>query len=215
MSKENNQPCKVKICGITNVIDACYAAQSGADAIGMVFYEPSPRHVSDLGLAAEIATELGPFTQLIGLFVDADVAYIERVLKTVAINCLQFHGNENAAYCEQFAHPYIKALRMKNDLDVIETSAQYISARGILLDSYVKGVPGGTGETFNWQRVPKGMENLILAGGLRPENVADAVQQVRPYAVDVSGGVEKAPGKKDLAKVKAFIQNAKSGAVSE
>lgn len=200
---------KVKICGIRSIADAESVASAGADAIGLVFYEPSPRHVPDLGLAAEIAMAVGPFTSVVGLFVDAEVAEVERILKTVPLNLLQFHGNENARYCEQYSHPYMKALRMKPGLDVLEVASEYSSARGILLDTYVKGVPGGTGERFNWAEVPPSLKNVVLAGGLTAENVAHAVKSVKPYAVDVSGGVESTPGKKDANKIRAFISEAK------
>lgn len=200
---------RVKICGITSVEDAHAAIKAGADAIGLVFYKPSVRNVSDLGLAKEIALEAGPFTQIVGLFVDAEAHLVDKVRSIVPLNTLQFHGAENAQYCEKFDHPYIKALRMKPGFDVIEAAAEHVSARGVLLDTYVKGIPGGTGETFNWDLVPKELENVILAGGLTPDNVHQAVQAVQPYAVDVSGGVEQSPGKKDIEKVNAFIRQAK------
>jgi phosphoribosylanthranilate isomerase len=200
---------KVKICGITNVADAAVCLAEGADAVGMVFYEPSPRHLSDLGLANEIAQVVGPFVNVVGLFVDAQQAYIERVLSHVSIDCLQFHGDETAQYCEQFARPYIKALRVKDGIDLVEQAATYNSARGILLDTYRPGVPGGTGETFDWQRVPESISNLVLAGGLDATNVAEAIRTTRPYAVDVSGGVEASKGIKDAQKIQAFIRNAK------
>lgn len=200
---------KVKICGITNVDDAITCRDAGADAIGIVFYEPSPRFVSDVGLASEIARAVGPFVNVVALFVDAEPGYVEHVLNNVAVNCLQFHGDESPEYCEQFDRAYIKALRVKDDIDLIERAATYNSARGILLDSYRPGVPGGTGETFDWHRVPESVSNLVLAGGLHSGNVAEAIAMTKPYAVDVSGGVEKSKGKKDATKIQAFIQNAK------
>lgn len=200
---------KVKICGITSVEDAVFAVDAGADAIGMVFYPPSPRHMSDLGLANEIAQEVGPFSQVVSLFVDEHRDVIENVLNVVSVNCIQFHGRESAADCELYSHPYMKAIRMKSGLNVVEEASRYSSARGILLDTYVKGVPGGTGEAFNWDRVPKTLPNVVLAGGLTHDNVQNAIQVASPYAVDVSGGVEHAPGKKDLTKVAAFIRSAK------
>lgn len=209
MSTQSGFKPKVKICGITSLADAQAAVSAGADAIGLVFYEPSSRHLNDLGLASEIATEVGPFTQVVSLFVDAAPSYIERVLATVAVNCIQFHGAERATDCEAFAHPYIKALRMKSGLDVVEAASEFVGARGILLDTYVKGSPGGTGESFNWQRVPGELKNVILAGGLNPSNVDEAVRVAKPYAVDVSGGVESSPGKKDSEKIKAFVERAK------
>lgn len=200
---------KVKICGITSIDDAIFAVKAGADAIGMVFYPPSPRHISDLGLANEIAREVGPFCNVVALFVDEAEDVVEKVLSSVSLNCLQFHGNESAVECERYSHPYIKAIRMKPELSVIDVASEYSSARGILLDTYVKGVPGGTGEAFNWDRVPKTLNNVVLAGGLSHRNVQNAIQAASPYAVDVSGGVEQSPGKKDSTKVAAFIRNAK------
>ena len=206
---------KVKICGITSIDDASLAVSAGADAIGLVFYEPSPRNINDLGLASEIAAEVGPFTQLVSLFVDAEPAFIERVLGNVAVNTIQFHGDESAAFCEQFARPYVKALRMKPGLDAALAAAEHPAARGVLLDTYVKGKPGGTGESFNWHRVPENLRNIVLAGGLNANNVGDAIQVVQPYAVDVSGGVEQSPGIKDPNKVRAFVRNAKLEQKSE
>lgn len=204
------QSLKVKICGITSVEDAVMAANSGADAIGMVFFERSPRHISDFGLAKEIAQSVGPFVSVVALVVDKPETEIDALLARVPINCLQFHGDESADYCERFHHPFIKALRMKPGLDIAKSIKNYESARGILLDTYVKGVPGGTGETFNWERVPSGQRNIILAGGLNPQNIAHAVATTSPYAVDVSGGVESTPGKKDRTKTASFIRSAKS-----
>lgn len=208
-------PVRVKICGITNPQDAVTAAEAGADAIGIVFYPPSPRNVSDLGLAKEIAQSAGPFVNVIGLVVDSEASFIERLLAEVPLNMLQFHGNETEQQCSLFSMPYIKALRMKPGLNVEQSMRDYEQSRGILLDTYVKGVPGGTGESFNWNLVPNAPSKpVVLAGGLTPENVADAVRTARPYGVDVSGGVEREPGLKDPQKIKDFIVNAKSGAVS-
>lgn len=201
---------RVKICGLTSVDDAKHAADCGADAIGLVFYPASSRNIDDLALAFDIAQSVGPFVEVVGLFVDADPAQIENVLSRVPLNCLQFHGDESAVFCEQFSRPFYKALRMKPELDIVEKVAEYSSSRGILLDTYVKGVPGGTGQTFNWNEIPSSLRNVVLAGGLNPENVADAVRIAKPYAVDVSGGVEMSPGKKDPQKVAAFIENARS-----
>ncbi|VUD56612.1 N-(5'-phosphoribosyl)anthranilate isomerase [Thalassocella blandensis] len=206
---------QVKICGITNPQDAELAASAGADAIGMVFYPPSPRHVADLGVAREIAMAAGPFVSVLGLVVNSDRAFIEQLLDQVPLNMLQFHGDENESQCALYRVPFLKALRMKPGLDLEASFAQFGQARGILLDTYVKGVPGGTGESFNWNLVPhKPSKPLVLAGGLTPANVALAVQTARPTGVDVSGGVEREPGLKDPQKVREFIVNAKSGAVS-
>nr|WP_010133066.1 phosphoribosylanthranilate isomerase [Microbulbifer agarilyticus] len=208
---------RVKICGITSVEDARLAVEAGADALGLVFYPPSPRSVS-LQQAAEIARAVTPFVVLTGLFVDAHPQEVEQTLAQVPLNLLQFHGNETAAYCRQFYRPYIKALRMKPELDPCEAMAAYPDARGFLLDAYRKGVPGGTGDTFDWQRVPQGRarnaRQVILAGGLSPENVAQAIVAAAPDAVDVSGGVEAAPGRKDPDKVREFVRASRAAAAS-
>ncbi len=205
---------RVKICGITSVEDAQRAAAAGADAIGLVFYEKSPRHVT-LEVAADIAQSAGPFVTVVGLFVDASTAAVNEVLAEVNLHVLQFHGDESAGYCEQFQRPYMKALRMKPDLNVEQAIAAYPSATGILLDAYRKGVPGGTGESFDWQRVPNvSQHSIVLAGGLDPENIIDAVAAIpNLYGVDVSGGVEAAPGIKDVEKVSMFVYRAKCGEV--
>jgi phosphoribosylanthranilate isomerase len=201
---------RIKICGITSVDDALCAAQLGADAIGMVFYSKSPRFVS-IEQAREIAFSVGPFVTTVGLFVDETQANIESILERVPLQLLQFHGNESADFCEKFSRPYIKALRMQEGLDLERAIKEHLNAVGILLDAYRPGVPGGTGETFDWDRVPKQcVKPIIVAGGLHPDNVADAVKVTQAYAVDVSGGVEKAPGKKDANKISAFISNART-----
>lgn len=206
---------RVKICGITNVEDAIATAEAGADAIGLVFYPPSSRYVPDLGLAREIAQVVGPFVTVVALTVNLDTSKIEEILNKVPINLLQFHGDEQEPDCQCYAVPYIKALRMKDDLNLEHAIAAYSSAQGVLLDTYVKGVPGGTGASFNWERVPHNANKpIVLAGGLNPSNVAEAVVSAKPYAVDVSGGVEHAPGLKDANKVKEFVLNAKRGAVN-
>jgi len=201
---------RVKICGITSIEDAICASESGADALGLNFYEPSVRYLADLALACDIAQAAGPLLNVVGLFVDAPADKILRVMEQVPLNTLQFHGNESAEFCEQFKRPYLKALRMKPGENIAELAAQYPSARGILLDTYVKGAPGGTGQVFDWGSVPSSLNNIVLAGGLNPDNVAEAVRCVKPYAVDVSGGVESGPGKKDPQKMNTFVANAKS-----
>ena len=206
---------RVKICGITRVEDALQAVEAGADALGLVFYSPSPRNVS-LEQAAEIARAVSPFVVLTGLFVDAHPQQVEQVLGQVPLNLLQFHGGETAPYCRQFHRPYIKAVRMKPELDPVEAMAAYPDARGILLDAYRPGVPGGTGDTFDWQRVPQNSgRQIILAGGLNPDNVAQAIRCAQPAAVDVSGGVESSPGNKDPEKVRAFIRATHSVAAEQ
>lgn len=200
---------RVKICGITCIEDAAAVVDAGAEAIGLVFYAASPRAVTILQARA-IALAAGPFTVVTGLFVNADPEFVDAVLKQVPLQLLQFHGDENLAYCESFARPYMKAIRMRPELDVAAAIAGYPSASGILLDAYRPGVPGGTGETFDWARVPQqSAKPLILAGGLTPANVADAILATQVYGVDVSGGVESAPGKKDHSKITSFINNAR------
>ncbi len=200
---------RVKICGITSVGDAQVAVAAGADAIGLVFYPASPRFV-DAGQARAIAECAGPFTTVVGLFVDAGAEFVGEVLSRVPLHLLQFHGGEARSYCEQFRRPYLKALRMKADLDIGAAMAEYGSAAGILLDAYREGVPGGTGETFDWARVPRqAPAPLVLAGGLNCGNVERAIAATRPYAVDVSGGVESAPGRKDPRKVADFVAAAR------
>lgn len=201
---------RVKICGITSVEDAQHAVAAGADAIGLVFYEKSPRHVAQ-EQAAQIARAVGPFVTVVGLFVNASADEITSVLEGVDLHVLQFHGDENEAFCLQFRRPYMKALRMKPELDVLQAMSAYPSASAILLDAYRAGVPGGTGETFDWSRVPRETEiPVVLAGGLTPENIEQAVAAVSVYGVDVSGGVEASKGRKNSQKVSTFIDRAKT-----
>lgn len=195
-----------KICGITRIEDALVAIEAGADAIGLVFYAKSPRAVG-VAQAKAILAALPPFVTTVGLFVDCGREALDAILAEVPLDVLQFHGDETLADCEGFHRPYIKALRVSPGDDVAARIAAYPSASGVLLDTFVAGVPGGTGETFDWSLVPQGLSMpIILAGGLTPENVHAAIGQVRPYAVDVSGGVEVSKGIKDAAKVRAFIR---------
>lgn len=197
---------RVKICGITCVEDALIAAEAGADALGFVFYPPSPRAVAPEA-AAEIIAQLPPFITSVGLFVDANRDDITAVAERCHLDLLQLHGKETPAFCQSLDRPYIKALRMRDDADVATVAASYGGARGLLLDSYKPGVPGGTGETFDWQRIPTQLAGqMVLAGGLRPDNVAEAVTQVRPFGVDVSGGVEERAGRKNAEAVRQFIR---------
>lgn len=203
---------RVKICGITNIEDAMAVVDAGAEALGLVFYAASSRAVG-IEQARAIAFAAGPFAVVTGLFVDADPEFVSVVLKQVPLQLLQFHGDETLAYCESFARPYMKAIRMRPELDVVAEIAQYPSASGILLDAYRPGVPGGTGETFDWARVPQqSTKPLVLAGGLTSANVAEAIRATRVYGVDVSGGVESVPGKKDHGKITSFINNARLAA---
>ncbi len=194
-----------KICGITRVEDALLAAEAGADAIGLVFYAKSPRAV-DVRRAREIVAALPPFVTTVGLFVDMPRGELSGILDAVPLDLLQFHGDETPADCAGYQRPYIKALRVRPGEDIAARCAGYPQAAGILLDTFVPGVPGGTGEAFDWSQVP---ENpgcpIVLAGGLTPDNVAEAIRQVRPWAVDVSGGVEAGKGIKDAARVRAFL----------
>jgi len=197
---------RVKICGITRVEDGLAASRWGADAVGLVFYPPSPRAVSE-ERAAEIAASLPPFVTTVALFVDETADRVERVLSRVRIDCIQFHGDEPPAYCRGFGRPYIKALRMRDGVDPQREAERHQAAAGLLLDSYRPGVPGGTGATFDWGRVPAAIGRpVVLAGGLEPGNVAEAIARVRPYAVDVSGGVEREKGVKDADKIARFMQ---------
>ncbi|WP_068830128.1 phosphoribosylanthranilate isomerase [Pseudomonas sp. BMS12] len=198
-----------KICGITRVEDALAAAALGADAIGLVFYAKSPRAVT-VEQARAIIAALPPFVTTVGLFVDIGRDELQQILARVPLDLLQFHGDESAEQCEGFGRPYIKALRVKAGDDIAAQVRSYPGASGILLDTYVEGVPGGTGAAFDWSLVPQELgKPVILAGGLHAGNVAEAVARVRPYAVDVSGGVEASKGIKDARKIDAFIRAAR------
>ncbi|WP_268874572.1 phosphoribosylanthranilate isomerase [Halopseudomonas pachastrellae] len=200
---------RIKICGITREQDALAAAAAGADAIGLVFYAPSPRAV-DAAQAARIVAALPPFVTTVGLFVDAEPAAVRAVLAEVPLDLLQFHGEESDDYCRQFGRPYLKAVRVRSADQLQDVAAQWPGAAGILLDSYKPGVPGGTGEVFDWRLVPRERDwNLVLAGGLAAGNVRQAIDEMQPWAVDVSGGVEAAKGIKDVAKINAFVQEVK------
>jgi phosphoribosylanthranilate isomerase len=204
---------RIKICGITSVADAEAALNAGADAIGLVFYESSPRAVS-IAQAAGIAQAVGPFVTVVGLFVDANAEFVRQVLASVPLHVLQFHGNESEVFCASFGRPYMKAIRMRPDVDVAGEIARFPSSSAILLDAYRAGVPGGTGETFDWERIPEATHKpLILAGGLTSENVSDALAATSVYGVDVSGGVESSPGQKDATKIQTFINNARYGSL--
>jgi phosphoribosylanthranilate isomerase len=206
MAVSESMRTRVKICGLTSVSDALMVANSGADAIGLVFYDPSPRHVS-LEQAQAIAQAIPAFVTKTALFVNPTKAYVEQVLHTVKIDLLQFHGDESPEFCEQFGVSYIKAIRMQENTDLSVIAKAYAHCAGLLLDAYKEGVPGGTGEQFNWSWVPNDLAKpIILAGGLDSGNVAQAIAQVKPWAVDVSGGVELAKGVKSLEKVTHFMQ---------
>jgi phosphoribosylanthranilate isomerase len=201
---------RVKICGITRAQDLHAACAAGADALGFVFYEKSPRHLT-IDAAAALVRELPPFVQAVGLFVDAEPAFIEAVLRTVPLDLLQFHGDETPADCARVGRPFIKAVRVNRDTDLLKCAADFEAARGLLLDAFVAGVPGGTGERFDWSLIPPHLPKpVILSGGLAPDNVAEAVERVRPWAVDVSSGVEITKGIKDAHKIAQFIAKAKA-----
>lgn len=196
----------VKICGITRGEDAQAAARLGAHAVGFVFYAPSPRHV-ETAAAAELVRALPPFVTAVGLFVNPAVGYVASVLEQVPLNLLQFHGDEPPGFCTQFGLPYIKALRVRAGLDLLQYAQVYGAARGLLLDAFVQGTRGGTGATFDWSLIPRQLPlPVILSGGLTPENVFDAIRGVAPWAVDVSSGVEAGPGVKDPRKIASFIK---------
>ncbi|HQR50495.1 MAG TPA: phosphoribosylanthranilate isomerase [Methylophilaceae bacterium] len=197
---------RTKICGITRVEDADAAVAAGADAIGLVFYANSPRHVG-VDRAAEIVASLPPFVAAVGLFVDAGPAKVRAVLAKVRLDLLQFHGDESPEYCQSFNLPYIKAVRVRPELNLVQYAADFASAGALLLDAWQEGVAGGTGQVFDWDLIPSNLPKpVILAGGLNANNVGAAIRRVRPYAVDVSGGVEREKGIKDADKIAAFMR---------
>jgi phosphoribosylanthranilate isomerase len=200
---------RIKICGITREQDVLAVANSGADAFGLVFYEKSPRHVG-LQQAVKLARTAPPFLTVVGLFVNPPAEFVREVLAQVPLDILQFHGEEAPEFCAQFGRPYLKAIRVKPGVDLVQCASRYAGAQGLLLDAYVEGTQGGTGESFDWALIPHDLPlPVILSGGLHAGNVAAAVRQVRPYAVDVSSGVEAGKGIKDAAKIAAFINEVK------
>ncbi len=205
---------RVKICGITNVKDALDVVEAGADAIGLVFYAPSPRSVM-LAQAKEIVSSVPAFVTVVGLFVNAEKSEIEKIIAEVGIDLIQFHGDESPAFCRQFNRPYIKVVRVKLDTNLIQYADDFFDAKALLLDAYAEGLPGGTGHSFDWGLIPSNLATpVILAGGLNVENVAQAIKTVQPYAVDVSSGVEVAKGIKDAYKVKRFMQQVAASALA-
>jgi phosphoribosylanthranilate isomerase len=196
---------RIKICGITRPEDARVAVDSGADAIGLVFYAESPRYV-DEERAAQIVAAVPPFVTVVALFVDELAAEIARILQHVPVDLIQFHGGEDAAFCRQFGRPWIKALRVRAGMDLQQSCLDYKGARGVLLDNWEAGIPGGTGKSFDWGLAEAPLPlPVVLAGGLNEENVAAAIGRVRPAGVDVSGGVEQSPGIKDADKIRRFV----------
>jgi len=201
---------RIKICGITRAEDGVSAAELGADAIGLVFYPKSPRYVS-IERAINIISSLPSFICRVGLFVNHDEEAILSILRKVSLDVLQFHGDESAEECRQFSKPYIKAIRMCDDIDLISHARNYVDAAALLLDTHVDGMVGGTGKVFDWDRIPKSLpQPVTLAGGLNSNNVSEAIYQVKPYAVDVSGGVESSKGIKDSNKMKEFVMAVQS-----
>jgi phosphoribosylanthranilate isomerase len=197
---------RVKICGITRVEDALNAVANGADAIGLVFYAPSPRNV-DIEQAAEIANKIPAFVTVVGLFVNAEPDFVREVISRVKLDLLQFHGDETPQQCASYGLPFIKAIRVKTDTNLVQCAKDFSASKALLLDTFTDGVAGGTGHVFDWNLIPASLDKpVILAGGLNAQNVAQAIRQVKPYAVDVSGGVEMSKGIKDAAKIAAFMQ---------
>jgi len=223
-------PTQIKICGLTSIDEARVTVNLGADAIGLVFHEASPRNV-DIAVATKIASAVGPFVSVVGLFVNRDKQFVDEVLKEVPLHVLQFHGSETPSYCEQFNRPYLKAIKVPREPDaeliqttqdlIINSCKLYRRNASLLLDVASKKGEGGTGEQFDWDCIPQELINAkeknasahrpswILAGGLDSENVYSAILKTRPFAVDVSSGVESVPGKKDFRKIEAFIKNVK------
>ena len=204
---------RAKVCGITRIEDGLAAASFGVDAIGFVFYSSSPRYVAPAH-ARDIAVAIAPFVSTVGLFVDADVATVSNVLQTVRLDYLQFHGEESPEYCAQFGVPFLKAIRVRPDADLLQYAVEFHAAKAILLDAFVEGTHGGTGQHFDWQLIPRNLPlPVILSGGLGPQNVTDAIRLVRPWAVDVSSGVEIAKGVKDAGKIEQFMRGVRNADV--
>lgn len=202
-------PTRIKVCGITRVEDALTAARLGADAIGFVFWARSARYIPP-AQARDIVAALPPFVTSVGVYVDPEADWVEETLAVAGLNLLQFHGDESPEFCRQFSLPYVKAVRVRDGLDLIQYATRYAGApgaRGLLLDTYVEGEPGGTGHAFDWNRIPGNLPlPLILSGGLNAANVTQAIRQTRPWGVDVSSGVEATRGVKDAEKIAAFVQ---------
>jgi phosphoribosylanthranilate isomerase len=195
---------RIKICGLTREEDVDAAVAAGADALGFVFYPPSPRHVT-AQRAVELVRRIPPFVEVVGLFVNEPPEVVQAVCAALPISILQFHGDEDAAYCRQFSRPYLRAARVRPELDLVEFARSFPDARGLLLDAFVEGYGGG-GHVFDWTLIPPDLPGfLVLSGGLTAANVGDAIRRVRPVAVDVSSGVEMGKGIKDHSKIAAFV----------
>lgn len=198
---------RIKICGIREAEHARLAAETGADAIGLVFYPASPRYI-ETAQAARIAAALPPFVMAVGLFVNAEEAQVRAILAEVALDLLQFQGDESPEFCERFGKPYVRAVRMEAATDLLEYARRFSRAKALLLDAHVPGQPGGTGRTFDWAGIPRDLPiSLIVSGGLTAANVGRAVREVQPWAVDVSSGVEASRGSKDPRKIVEFIRS--------
>ena len=196
---------KIKICGITNIEDALNASLLGADALGFVFVGKSPRYITPLNTSI-IIDALPPFISKVGLFVNPSKEEVEDAIRVAKFDLLQFHGDENEEFCNQFNLPYIKAISVKSEVNLVEYETNYNSASALLLDTYSEKARGGTGTTFDWNLIPaEESKPLIIAGGLNNENITDLLRHATPYAVDVSGGVEVLKGKKDYKKMENFI----------
>ncbi len=206
---------RIKICGITRPQDGVLAAALGADAIGLVFYANSPRNVS-VDQAKAVIAALPPFVKVVALFMNPSPDYVREVLEQVPVDLLQFHGEEPASICASFDRPYIKAIPMGGgDVDAVVYAEKHPLCAGFLLDSHALGKAGGSGETFDWTQIPEDFDRpLILAGGLTPANVVEAVSQVKPYAVDISSGVEVSKGVKNKALMAEFIRGVEHGFAS-
>lgn len=201
---------RIKICGIREAQHARLAAETGADAIGLVFYPASPRYI-ETAQAARIAAGLPPFVMAVGLFVNAEETQVRRILAEVPLDLLQFQGDESPEFCERFGKPYVRAVRMEAGTDLLEYARRFSRAKALLLDAHVPGQPGGTGRTFDWAGIPRDLPiSLILSGGLTAANVGRAVREVQPWAVDVSSGVEASRGSKDPQKIVEFIRSVRS-----
>ena len=204
---------RTKICGITRLEDAKASVRAGCDALGFVFYKESPRYIA-LDAFKVIARELPPFVTKVGLFVNADPAEIEEAIRSGLVNVLQFHGDETPDFCRQFNFPYIKAVAVSSSVDLIQYAKDFHDAEALLLDAYHEHLKGGTGQTFDWNLIPHSLSKpIVLAGGLTVDNVKEAIKKVKPYAVDVSGGVEESKGIKNSLKIQAFIKETQDAAV--
>ena len=202
---------RVKICGITRIEDALTAVRLGANAIGFIFWDKSIRYI-DPKEARKIVMALPPFVTVVGVYVNPSSEWVEETCSITGLNLLQFHGDELPEFCSQFPLPYIKAVRIRSGIDLLQYAAQYSSSNGLLLDSYVEGIPGGTGRTFEWSLIPENLAlPLIVSGGLHPKNVCEAIREAKPWAVDVSSGVEVTKGIKDADKIAAFMTGVRNG----